>query len=124
MFRNTLQSSARRVSAGATVAAVALGAVAATPGIATAAQRYEVQPGDTLALIAKRFGYDNDNAWRRLFNANNKVDNPDLIVPGQRLTIPEKGEKVAARKLPEPTPVASGTDTTTTAPASSAPAGS
>src|SRR3712207_2986557 len=102
MFRNTMQSPVRRARAGATVAAVALGVIASTPGVAAAAHRYEVKPGDTLAEIAEKFGYDNDSAWRRLFNANNNVDNPDLIVPGQKLTIPEKGEKVEARKLPAP----------------------
>ncbi|MGN7142402.1 LysM peptidoglycan-binding domain-containing protein, partial [Streptomyces pseudogriseolus] len=44
-----------------------------------------VRPGDTLSGIAARYGTD----WRRLYAANRDVigDDPDVIVPGQRLDI-------------------------------------
>ena len=129
MFRNILQSKAARaqrykhsapvaesngrVRAGATVTAVALGVVTAVPGVAVAAQQYKVEAGDTLASIAQQFGYKGDDNWRRLYDANRKIDNPDLIVPGQKLTIPEKGERVKRRPLPEATTsIAPRTDST------------
>ena len=113
MFRNIKQSTLpRRARAGATITAVALGVVGAAPGVGVAAERYEVRSGDTLATIAEKFGYDGLNAWRRLFDANRKVDNPDLIVPGQKLTIPEKGEDVKRRELPQAAPAPRTTSTT------------
>ena len=117
MFRNTLQSmSVRsrtykhspprpqrsgRARAGATIAAVTIGVVGAVPGVASAGERYKVKAGDTLATIAEQFGYSGDDAWRRLYDANDKIDNPDLIVVGQKLTIPDKGERVKKRPLPQ-----------------------
>jgi len=44
---------------------------------------YTVKSGDTLANIAERFGVD----IQELIDAND-FDNPDLIFPGQVLTIP------------------------------------
>ncbi len=103
MFRKTQQtcSTPRRVRAAATVTALVVGAVAALPGAALAAQRYEVAAGDTLALIAEKFGYEGEDAWRRLYDANRSIDNPDLIVPGQKLVIPERGARVKSRALPQ-----------------------
>ena len=51
---------------------------------------YVVVAGDSLSKIAKRF-YGNANDWRRIYDANRTVigDNPDLIKPGQKLTIPK-----------------------------------
>ncbi len=50
---------------------------------------YVVQGGDSLSKIAKKF-YGNQNAWRRIFDANKDViHNPDLIQPGWTLKIPE-----------------------------------
>ena len=91
----------RRTRAGVTVAAVTLSLVAAAPGIATSAERYDVQAGDTLASIAEKFGYTGDNGWRRLYDANKKVDNPDLIVVGETLTVPDRKDRVKRRKLPQ-----------------------
>lgn len=115
MFRNTMQSKSRttrykhsapkpqrrRTRAGATVAAVTLSLVSTAPGLAIAAERYDVEAGDTLASIAAKFGYKGENGWRRVYNANNKIDNPDLIVVGQTLTIPERGERTKRRALPQ-----------------------
>ncbi|MFF8728372.1 transglycosylase family protein [Streptomyces sp. NPDC015171] len=46
---------------------------------------YTVREGDTLGAIADRHGTD----WRRIYAANKDVigENPDLIVPGQRLAL-------------------------------------
>lgn len=51
---------------------------------------YEVQKGDTLSHIARRF-YDDSNAWRRIFDANrDQLTDPDRIRPGQMLKIPAR----------------------------------
>ncbi|MGW2823443.1 transglycosylase family protein [Streptomyces sp. NPDC001443] len=46
---------------------------------------YTVRPGDTLSGIAARHGTD----WRRIYAANKAVigDDPDVILPGQRLDL-------------------------------------
>ncbi|WP_433682656.1 LysM peptidoglycan-binding domain-containing protein [Nocardia sp. CA-119907] len=51
-----------------------------------AAQTYTVEPGDTLWAIAERF-YGDGNRYQEIANASG-IDNPDLINPGQVLTIP------------------------------------
>ena len=49
---------------------------------------YTVKSGDTLSGIAKR-EYGDASEWKRIFEANrDKLDDPDLIHPGQELTIP------------------------------------
>jgi nucleoid-associated protein YgaU len=55
---------------------------------AGADRSYTVRSGDTLSGIAKR-EYGDAGQWKRIFEANrDKLDNPDLIHPGQELTIP------------------------------------
>ena len=54
-----------------------------TPG-----ETYTVQDGDTLQTIAARF-YGTVDEWQRVFEANqDRVSNPDLLYPGQELSIP------------------------------------
>ncbi len=48
-------------------------------------QIYVVQSGDTVYKIAQRFGLD----WRELAGYN-RLGNPDLIYPGERLFIPPR----------------------------------
>jgi len=49
---------------------------------------YEVMKGDSLWKIAEKF-YDAGEKWIRIFEANiDKIKNPSLIYPYQRLTIP------------------------------------
>lgn len=50
---------------------------------------YTVQSGDSLSKIAQK-QYGNASAWNKIYNANKTTigDNPDLIKPGQKLTIP------------------------------------
>jgi nucleoid-associated protein YgaU len=68
-------------------AAATAGAPAAAPApAAPAAQTYTVVRGDTLSAIAKRF-YGKASEYRKIASANN-IANPDLIRPGQVLTIP------------------------------------
>jgi nucleoid-associated protein YgaU len=58
------------------------------PAPADQAQSYTVQSGDSLSKIAKRI-YGDANKWHKIFDANrDKIKNPDLIQPGQVLTLP------------------------------------
>ena len=51
-------------------------------------QSYTVQSGDSLSKIAKHV-YGDANKWHAIFDANrDKIKNPDLIHPGQVLTLP------------------------------------
>jgi nucleoid-associated protein YgaU len=55
---------------------------------AGSARAYTVQAGDSLSKIAKR-EYGDANKWNAIFDANrDKIKNPDLIHPGQVLTLP------------------------------------
>lgn len=50
---------------------------------------HTVQPGDTLFAIAQE-AYGDGNLFPRIFEANrNQIADPNLIVPGQTLRIPE-----------------------------------
>ena len=51
-------------------------------------QTYEVKLGESLSKIGSQFGLD----WREIFDVNKEIigPNPDIIQPGQLLTIPEK----------------------------------
>ncbi|MGI9033431.1 MAG: LysM peptidoglycan-binding domain-containing protein [Acidimicrobiales bacterium] len=51
--------------------------------------QYTVEPGDTLAAIARQF-YGDTGLWPRLFEANrNQIHDPDLIFAGQVLRVPQ-----------------------------------
>lgn len=55
---------------------------------ASSTQSYTVKSGDSLSKIAKHF-YGDGNKWHQIYEANrDKIKNPDLIHPGQELTIP------------------------------------
>lgn len=67
------------------------------PGVATAEgvalnpsrpQTYVVRPGDTLWAIAERF-LNNPWDWRKVWESNPGVANPDLIFPGDTLRLVE-----------------------------------
>ncbi len=63
----------------------------AKPGTSPAAgaRTYTVVSGDSLSKIAKRV-YGDPQKWRVIYEANrNLIKNPDLIHPGQILTLPE-----------------------------------
>jgi nucleoid-associated protein YgaU len=60
----------------------------APTGTTGQSQTYVVVAGDSLSKIAKHF-YGDGNKWPRIHDANRaQVPNPDLIHPGQKLTIP------------------------------------
>ncbi len=68
-------------------AAVETPAPAPTPPPPPAPRTYTVVSGDTLWAIAERF-YGDGNQYQKIASASG-VANPDLIQPGQVLTIPE-----------------------------------
>ena len=50
---------------------------------------YEIQSGDNLSAIAKKF-YGKGSEYPRIFEANREViKDPDLIYPGQKIRIPK-----------------------------------
>ena len=49
---------------------------------------YEIQSGDTLSKLAKKF-YGDASVYNRIFEANKEViKDPDLIFVGQKIRIP------------------------------------
>lgn len=62
---------------------------------------YTVVSGDSLSTIATAHQTD----WKRIFNKNVEIANPDIISAGQVLTIPNVDEQLIDRPLPLPTPV-------------------
>lgn len=59
-------------------------------------KKVEVKPGDSLSKIAKK----NETTYIRLFNANDFIEDPNLIFPGDLIRIPDQDEKLDARSLP------------------------
>ncbi|MBC7790905.1 MAG: LysM peptidoglycan-binding domain-containing protein [Anaerolineae bacterium] len=52
---------------------------------------YTVKAGDSLSKIAKR-EYGDGAKWKQIYEANRHIiKDPDLIYPGQELTIPSDG---------------------------------
>ena len=60
----------------------------AAAGSAVAGGTYTVKSGDSLSKIAKQV-YGDASKWKLIHEANKaKIPNPDLIHPGDKLTIP------------------------------------
>jgi len=53
----------------------------------------KIQSGDTLTKIADK----HDTTYVRLFNANKKLESPDLINVGDKVRVPKDGEKLPNR---------------------------
>lgn len=60
------------------------------------AKMVEIQPGDSLTKIAT----EKESTVQRLYDANEKIENPNLIFPGEELRVPTKDEKLATRTMP------------------------
>ena len=58
--------------------------------------RVTVKRGDNLSKIAKK----QKTEWRRIYDANKQVKDPNVINPGDKLRIPKKDEKLKHRPLP------------------------
>jgi nucleoid-associated protein YgaU len=60
-------------------------------GQSTQGRTYTVVAGDSLSKIAKR-EYGDASKWPKIYEANrDQIKNPDLIHPGQVLTLPREG---------------------------------
>lgn len=71
------------------VCTVAMVSVLSTGLVASAAGTYTVQSGDTLSKIARQ-AYGSAQEWRVIYEANTSIlSNPNVIRPGQVLTIPD-----------------------------------
>lgn len=70
-----------------------------------------VQRGDTLSSIASA----NGTTWRRIYDKNTNINNPDMIFPDDKLTIPASDEKLTHRQLPAKTTSTNSTSTPTPA---------
>ncbi len=57
---------------------------------------HEVKKGDSLSKIAKA----HNTEWKRLYDANAFISDPNIINPGDKLRIPFADEVVAERPLP------------------------
>lgn len=55
-----------------------------------------VEKGDSLSKIASAHG----TTWRRLFDANEFIADPDVINPGDKIRIPAANEELASRETP------------------------
>jgi LysM repeat protein len=85
------EAAAAEAAAAEAAAAEAAAAEAAAAQAASAPQpvTYTVVSGDTLSGIAQRF-YGDASAYMRIFEANrDKLNDPNLIHPGQELVIPQ-----------------------------------
>ena len=90
-----------RTAACLLLACLALPAAAASPTL------HEVQPGETLALIASRTLGD-QRLWPAIYAANrDRIKDPTRVYPGQQLAIPalSEGERAAARKEADARPL-------------------
>jgi hypothetical protein len=66
-----------------------------------ASRSYVVQPGDTLSSISQRiYGTPADALWIYKINMS-KIRNPNLIYPGQVLSVPHDAPATAAASAPE-----------------------
>ena len=64
--------------------------------------RYTVEKGDTLTIIAMKV-YGDPSLWRRLYDANRStIRNPNAILPGQRLDIPSQMDAIRQRSMMSP----------------------
>jgi LysM repeat protein len=83
-------------------------------------QTVVVNPGDTLDGIATA----HQTNYVRMFDANTKIQDPDLIYPGDSLRVPDPNEQLPDREIPAdyvaanplPAPASSGTSNTYSAP--------
>lgn len=86
LFNGTVDQFLKYGKGGNTPSPAPSPAPAPTPPPATSGQTYTVQKGDTLSSIAAKYG----TSWQAIYNANKAVigGDPNLIKPGQVLTIP------------------------------------
>lgn len=60
-----------------------------------AAKMVKIQSGDSLSKIAT----EQESTIQRLYDANEKIENPNLIFPGEELRVPAADEKLTTRPM-------------------------
>lgn len=70
--------------------------VEAKPAPAPAPKIVTVNPGDSLTIIAQA----HNSTYKRIFDANTNIADPDIINPGQQVRIPTPEEQLAPRAEP------------------------
>ena len=90
----------RRILAAAAAALTALALVGPMTANADAGQ-HTVRRGDTLRSIACQHGLYGDNAWRKIYDVNPKLDHPEELKRGQSLNIPSRKADPDHRRLPK-----------------------
>lgn len=69
-----------------------------------AADEVVVEPGDTLWLLSEN-AYGDGDGWGRIYRANSdRIDDPDLIYPGQQLDVPRGARTARSSVMHEPAP--------------------
>lgn len=96
--QHVIQKPAETIALTSKTAEQQTAAQSATPSMVTVT----VQQGDTLSSIAVA----NGTTYIRLFDVNTFINNPNLIYPGQQLTVPASDVQLTDRTgiAPEPTP--------------------
>lgn len=60
--------------------------------------KHKIVANDSLSKIAETYG----TTWKRLFDKNVAISNPDLLIIGNELIVPAAEETLVERPLPEP----------------------
>lgn len=68
--------------------------------VGTGEAYHAVRAGESLSAVAAAYGLDEDDGWRRLFDANLQIADPDLLEPGDRIRVPASDEELEPRELP------------------------
>ena len=88
------------IAGAAFVATLVVAPAFADDGASDDEREHTVERGDTLTAIAEEFS----TTWQRLFEENTKLDDPNLILPGQVLIIPPAEPDPEPEPEPEPAP--------------------
>lgn len=67
-----------------------------------------VAAGESLADIAAAYDIQGEDGWRRLFDANEDLEDPNRIEPGDELRIPDPEAELEPRELPARTATPAG----------------
>ena len=96
----TTGTAAVSAPAPASAASHAQAAKATLDAVTSADRTYDVQSGDTLSGIARHF-YGVANDWHYLYQQNTAtISNPNLIYPGQALSVPSGAPSTASEQAP------------------------
>ncbi len=71
--------------------------------------KHTIEKSENLSTIAKKY----KTTWKRIFDKNTNIENPDVINPGEEIIIPNQDEQLTERSLPAPIPALIPRQTTT-----------